>query len=107
MQESKITSSLLPAAIQRERLWKEKTKWFAGAAAMFVVGTGVAFGSYYTQKLSYDGKNEVRAKISSVQAEASKLDKGWSDIEQRGSSDRQPSRLWLVLRSSGSRSRSA
>jgi type IV pilus assembly protein PilM len=39
--DSKITSSLLPARIRREKLWQEKTKWFAAPAARLVQGTAV------------------------------------------------------------------
>src|SRR3954453_1822011 len=31
--EAKIKSSLLPQAIQKERIWQQKTKWFAATAA--------------------------------------------------------------------------
>src|SRR5204862_7348464 len=37
MGEGKITSSLLPQRIKRERLWQEKTKFFGAAAALFVL----------------------------------------------------------------------
>src|SRR3954453_12486442 len=39
--DTKVTSSLLPAKIRREKMWKEKTKWFGAAAALFVIGTGL------------------------------------------------------------------
>src|ERR1700722_12976108 len=47
MGESKITSSLLPQKIRREKIWGDKTKWFAASAAIFAVGAGVAFSGYY------------------------------------------------------------
>src|SRR5688572_6774422 len=54
MGEAKINSSLLPEKIRRERMWKEKTKWFAAAAALVLVGTGVAAGSAQYNKLLHD-----------------------------------------------------
>src|SRR5688572_23135075 len=47
MGEGKITSSLLPQRIRRERLWQEKTKFFAAAAALFVLGTSIPFASIF------------------------------------------------------------
>src|SRR5919107_1949922 len=45
MGTGKIGSSLLPMPIQRARMWRGKTKWFAAAAAVFVGGaTWVAPG---------------------------------------------------------------
>src|SRR3954454_3894610 len=38
MGEGKISSSLLPMPIRRARMWREKTKWFGAAAAVFVAG---------------------------------------------------------------------
>ena len=48
MGEGKVTSNLLPAKIRREKVWKEKTKWFAAAAALFVLGFGVSAVNYWT-----------------------------------------------------------
>jgi type IV pilus assembly protein PilM len=89
MGEAKITSSLLPMAIQRERMWREKTKWFAMAAAAFVVGTGLAYGSWYMQSASYAAAAPTRQQIASIQQQATMLDTQWSQIEQSGSQDRQ------------------
>src|SRR4051794_15204401 len=44
---AKIESSLLPQSIKSAKAWREKTKWFAAAAALFCVGTGIAYGSLY------------------------------------------------------------
>jgi len=86
--EGKINSSLLPMEIRRERLWRDKTKWFAAAAALFCVGTGIGFGSYYQAKVSFDGKQAERNAIQQIQGQAAGLSQRWGDIEQRGSSDR-------------------
>src|SRR5207302_2737349 len=42
--DAKITSSLLPMKIRREKWWQEKTKWFGAAAALFLLGTGAYYG---------------------------------------------------------------
>src|SRR3954454_7085100 len=54
MGEGKITSSLLPARIRRERLWQEKTKFFAAAAALFVLGTGIGYGRYFLDSMTME-----------------------------------------------------
>src|SRR5256714_9698643 len=54
MSEGKVTSNLLPAKIRREKVWKEKTKWFAAAAALFVLGFGVSAMNWWMQDLSFN-----------------------------------------------------
>jgi type IV pilus assembly protein PilM len=89
MGESKITSSLLPMKIRREKIWRDKTKWFGAAAAIFVVGTGVALGSYYMHDLGYKAAADIRDnKIQPVMDEASKGSSGWNDVVGSGASDR-------------------
>ncbi|HVT88078.1 MAG TPA: type IV pilus assembly protein PilM, partial [Tepidisphaeraceae bacterium] len=86
MGEGKITSSLLPSAIRREKLWKQKIPIFASTAALFCVGTGLAFGGYSLQKLKFDASSgEYRTKIDQVKNRASKFDGDWqSNVESQG-----------------------
>jgi type IV pilus assembly protein PilM len=88
MGEGKITSSLLPAAIRREKLWKEKTPVFAAAAACFVIGTGLALGGYFMQNVTFQNKQGVRDRITAAQDEAKRLDSAWQEIETSGGSER-------------------
>ncbi|HZZ43550.1 MAG TPA: type IV pilus assembly protein PilM [Tepidisphaeraceae bacterium] len=88
---AKIESSLLPQAIQRAKAWREKTKWFAAAAALFCVGTGIAYGSLWlrdTQSKSEAAVNDQQY-INGVKSKATALDSQWSEIEQFGSAERQ------------------
>src|SRR3954463_11673044 len=82
--EGKISSSLLPASIRREKVWKEKTPIFASAAACFVVGTGIALGGYFLQNLKYEGAANIRGDISKIQSDATRLDTDWAAIESAG-----------------------
>ena len=66
MGQGKIKSSLLPESIRRERMWRDKTKWFAVAASLMVVGTGIAVGRLYADRVSYDNQQQVRTKIDST-----------------------------------------
>lgn len=88
MGEGKVTSSLLPAHIRREKLWKEKTPIFAAAAACFVVGTGVALGGYFMQNLSYENAEGRRSEIAAIESKAKDYDTKWSTIETSGEPDR-------------------
>ncbi|HEV2293470.1 MAG TPA: type IV pilus assembly protein PilM [Tepidisphaeraceae bacterium] len=89
MGEGKISSSLLPARIRREKAWQEKTKWFAAAAALFVLGTAIPYGSWFIHKMQYDNESAARATIASVQATAAALDTEWQQIQDSGTNDRQ------------------
>jgi type IV pilus assembly protein PilM len=90
MGQSKIVSSLLPAAIRREKKWKDKTPWFGAAAASFLLGTGVAMGFYFLQKFQYDQNLLARQHIATVMHDAGDLDNNWSsNVEQNGAGDRQ------------------
>jgi hypothetical protein len=89
MDGAKITSSLLPQAIQRDRAWRAKSKWFAAAAAMVVLGTaGVNFGSYYVRNLSYESQKDLRSDILTTIRDAQGYDTQWSDIESSGADAR-------------------
>jgi type IV pilus assembly protein PilM len=89
MGESKITSSLLPLKIRRAKIWRDKTKWFGAAAAIFVVGTGVALGGYYMHDLGYKAATDIRdSKIKPVFDQASAWSSSWNDVEGSGANDR-------------------
>jgi type IV pilus assembly protein PilM len=86
--EGKISSSLLPARIRREKLWQEKTKWFGAAAALFVLGTAIPYGSWFIHKMQYDNAAADRSTISGVAATAGALDTEWQAIESSGTNER-------------------
>ena len=86
--EAKISSSLLPEHIRRERMWGEKTKWFAAAAALFVVGTGLYSGRVWFDQYSYDSKKPVRDSLAAVVNQATRLDTAWKNVESSGADDR-------------------
>ena len=84
-----INSSLLPQMIRRERMWRKKTKWFAAAAALFVAGTGIAYGSYYSRHLQADADHLAYSdKIDKEIKAATALDGQWSQVAGAGGADR-------------------
>ena len=89
MGEGKITSSLLPARIRRERLWQDKTKFFGAAAALFVLGTAIPFASIFIGQTAWEAQADSRTQIQQVQNEAGNLDKQWEEIANKGGPDRQ------------------
>jgi hypothetical protein len=88
MGEGKITSSLLPLQIRRERMWRDKTKWFAAAAALFVLGTGVAFGRYFYEDMQYKAADPQRGEISREMEAAQDLATKWDAVEKSGAPEK-------------------
>lgn len=90
MGDAKIDSSLLPMHIRRAKMWKEKTKWFAAAAACFVAAPVIAYGALWaTQEAPYEAAAGYRQEIRSTLSQGQQLDQRWSQVEQSGKSDRQ------------------
>jgi type IV pilus assembly protein PilM len=89
MGQGKITSSLLPEKIRRERMWKEKTPWFAAAALLVVAATAIPVGKLYADKIAYQNQENIRTQITSELAKGRKLDANWkNDVENSGSEAR-------------------
>jgi type IV pilus assembly protein PilM len=89
VEEAKIKSSLLPEKIRRERMWRAKVPWFAAAAALFVVGTGIGFTKYYIDRNAFDTQLATYdPKIKLVSSRAIDLDRQWKKLENSGNDDR-------------------
>jgi type IV pilus assembly protein PilM len=88
MGEGKITSSLLPLQIRRERMWSEKTKWFGAAAALFLLGTGVAVGRYFYEDMQYKAAAPQRGEITREMGTAQQLATQWDEIEKSGAPEK-------------------
>src|SRR3954454_21807522 len=88
--DTKITSSLLPQTIRRERMWQDKTKWFGAAAALFVIGTGLAGAKYVYQDFQFtNNHNAYVDQINKVKTPAQDLDSKWTAIEGSGGTERE------------------
>src|SRR4051812_21440364 len=89
MGDTKVTSSLLPAKIRREKMWKEKTKWFGAAAALFVIGTGLVAAKWlFLDFQTTNNHNFYAPQIEKVKGPAMAQDQQWSTIESAGGEDR-------------------
>ena len=84
MGEGTVTSSLLPKAIQKERLWQEKVPWFATAAALFIAGAAIPAAVYFYQDLSLNKNQREFGEIKSVYATGQKLSSEYAAIQQKG-----------------------
>ncbi len=91
MGQGKITSSLLPERIRREKMWSEKTKWFMAAAALFVVGAAVPYGRYYFDNAQMNSTESTEAKgnIASLISTAGQRDTEWTKVQSTGAPERQ------------------
>jgi type IV pilus assembly protein PilM len=91
MGQAKISSSLLPQHIRRERLWKDKTKWFAAAAALFVVGAvGVPLAVYGLNTIKFSEARPNFDKARQKAGEFQQLDQQWAnEVEGAGAADRE------------------
>jgi type IV pilus assembly protein PilM len=91
MGQGKISSSLLPERIRRDKMWAEKTKWFVGAAALFMVGAAIPYGRIYLENNQFhSSENEtINQNISQVKSQATAADTAWSKIEGEGAADKQ------------------
>lgn len=98
MGQAKVTSSLLPEKIRRERMWREKTRWFGVAASLFVAGTAIAVGKLYADSDSFNRQTEAnKGRIASVSSQAKKLDGDWREIENSGADDREHIKRYVAL----------
>src|SRR3954447_5975870 len=88
MGQGKIGSSLLPVEIRRAAIWSEKTKWFAAAAAVFLLAAGVKYGTYWYHNGRFDENAQMRSQIDATVDRADKNDREWTAIEQSGGPDK-------------------
>lgn len=102
MGQAKISSSLLPEKIRRERMWREKTKWFAAAAALFVAGTAVPVASWYANNLAAGSTTalEAQSKYNGITRQGKRLAQDWREIESSGGADRETVTNYLSMTTS-------
>lgn len=83
-----VTSSLLPRAIQRDRMWQEKTKWFGLAAALFVGGATIVGARWFLEDLQRSNLEATRNSNKSIYTQASQISSKWSDLQNFGEAER-------------------
>ena len=85
----KINSSLLPARIRREKMWQEKTRWFAAAAAVFIAAPLIGYASIQWGRHNLDATTSVNTENVNFLREIKDYDGDWqSKVEEAGLGDR-------------------
>jgi hypothetical protein len=88
MGQGKISSSLLPQEIRQAKIWKEKTKWFATAAAICVAAAGVKYGTYYFHNDKFESNAAMQQQIDRTVRDAEGFDRDWATVESSGGPDK-------------------
>ncbi len=88
MGQGKIDSSLLPHEIRQAKIWQEKTKWFATAAAICILAAGVKYGTYYFHNDRFVNNAPMQGQIDGTVRTAEGLDSSWQQIESSGGPDK-------------------
>lgn len=88
MGQGKISSSLLPQEIRQAKIWQEKTKWFATAAAICLAAAGVKYGTYYFHNEKFESNAATQTQIDRVVRDAEGFDRDWSTVESSGGPDK-------------------
>jgi type IV pilus assembly protein PilM len=96
--EAKVISSLLPEGIRRRKMWQEKTKWFATAAATFLVGTLGIGASYFYNDTAYESNSSLRQQNQKILREATDRSQKWkSEVENVGEPERKKALEYRAL----------
>lgn len=91
-----IMVNLVPKVIVREQVWRKKTKWFAAAAALSVVGGAVSFLRPVSEKYS----NPTASKppiLQQTQGAIAKLKGQWTEVSKGFQTDFKASNVALLL----------
>jgi type IV pilus assembly protein PilM len=90
MGDGAVTSTLLPEHIRNEKLWKDKTKWFAAAAGLMLAGAGLVGAKYFYDDFSFAAAEGDQREVDRVISEAGGLASSWtSDVQDVGGPQQQ------------------
>jgi type IV pilus assembly protein PilM len=100
MGQGKIGSNLLPIQIRKEKMWREKTKWFIAAAAMVVLGAGVGFGREWFEEHAFHDPDHtaVAQQIDHTETIGNSDVRDWAKIETDGTAARNAINNVLALK---------
>ena len=87
--EARVTSSLLPTQIRKDKMWKDKTKYFVAAAGLAVAGAAVGFAGYLFNDMAYERADRQRAEIKQLIGQAQGLDARWTELTGSGAQELQ------------------
>jgi len=89
MGNARITSTLLPESIRRAKIWQDKNKWFAAAAAIIILGSAGAVGRVCLDRHNFEANQNVRQPLDNDVKTAEGLDRDWAALSNAGGPDRQ------------------
>ncbi len=78
-----VTCNLLPAPVIRRQLWKAKAKWFVAAAAIVLLGVGVALGNLMLMRASYNAaeNQSARRQVQQIITQTDQALRDWQKVE--------------------------
>lgn len=85
-----IDINLIPVSVVRDRLWSEKTKWFAAAAALVVFGSMVAFARPMLDSSFVDQPDQYSKEIKPIVDRAEGLKRDFDEITKTTEIDAKP-----------------
>src|SRR5262249_44197978 len=77
-----VMANLVPVAVVREQVWKRKTRWFAAAAVLSVVGGAIAFYRPVVDRASNPANNKPPV-IQATVGEITKLRGEWNEAQKK------------------------
>jgi type IV pilus assembly protein PilM len=83
---ARIESNLLPRSVARSMAWAGKSKWFIGAAAMFLVVSLLCLGRTALDRMSYAGNDPVRRKTITILSDVAEARSRLEEERHKGSS---------------------
>ncbi|MFW6033026.1 MAG: hypothetical protein ACOCTI_06615, partial [Phycisphaeraceae bacterium] len=94
----RVTANLLPAAIQRQRMWKAKQPWIAASAACFATAAMVVPAIYLRDSSAWESTREAtRGLVQPVKNQVSQYQQQWNEIEQQSDPRQRIENLRSVL----------
>ncbi|MCW5765613.1 MAG: type IV pilus assembly protein PilM [Phycisphaeraceae bacterium] len=75
-----VNANLMPIAVAREAMWKDKTKWFAAAASILLVAGGASFVKPMLDRSAVAGGIKPPV-VDQTKAQVKRLKKDWTDAE--------------------------
>ncbi len=94
---ARIESNLLPTSVARSMAWAGKTKFFIGAAVLFLLVSLMCLGRVGWEKITYAKEEPTRAKTKRIVAQAEEIIKSKGSVEEKRTSIQDQARKYIKL----------